>query len=223
MHQKLFNKKKLKIDVLIDNRHSFLNSYVNEAKKIIQSSHSFRFFKNVKSIKKGDIMFSLGCSKILKNNSLIKHKLNLIIHPSKLPDGRGSAPIFWQILKKKKKFFITIFNANEKIDQGDIYLVKQFNLNGSELHDEIRKIQGNLILEMIKIFKKRKLFNKKPQKQKGKGSYFQKRKPIHSEMNINKSLRSQFNLLRICSNDFYPAFFKFKNKKYIIKIFKDKN
>ena len=37
MHQKLFNKKKLKIDLLIDNRHSFLNSYVNEAKKIIQS------------------------------------------------------------------------------------------------------------------------------------------------------------------------------------------
>ena len=223
MHHKLFNKKKLKIDVLIDNRKSFLNSYVNQAKKIIQKSHAFRFFNNVKSIKKGDIMFSLGCNKILKRSSLIKHKLNLIVHPSKLPVGRGSAPIFWQILKNKKKFFITIFNANEKIDQGDIYLVKQFSLNGNELHDEIREIQGDLILKMIKFFLKKKLFNKKPQKQKGKGSYFQKRKPLHSELNINKTLKSQFNLLRICSNDFYPAFFKYKNNKFIIKIFKDKN
>ena len=68
MHHKLFNKKKLKIDVLIDNRKSFLNSYVNQAKKIIQKSHAFRFFNNVKSIKKGDIMFSLGCNKILKRS-----------------------------------------------------------------------------------------------------------------------------------------------------------
>ena len=159
-------------------------------------------------------MFSLGCSKILKNNSLIKHKLNLIIHPSKLPDGRGSAPIFWQILKKKK-FFITIFNANEKIDQGDIYLVKQFNLNGSELHDEIRKIQGNLILKMIKNFFKKKNLIKNLKNKRVKALTSRKEKPIHSELNINKSLKSQFNLLRICSNDFYPAFFKYKNKKYI--------
>ena len=62
-----------------------------------------------------------------------------------------------KFLKNKKKFFITIFNANEKIDQGDIYLVKQFSLNGNELHDEIREIQGDLILKMIKFFFKKKI------------------------------------------------------------------
>jgi methionyl-tRNA formyltransferase len=41
-----------------------------------------------------------------------------------------------------------------------------------------------------------------------------------SEININKSIKSQFNLLRICDNEKYPAFFKYKNCKFILKIFK---
>ena len=38
-------------------------------------------------------------------------------------------------------------------------------------------------------------------------------------MNINKSIKSQFNKLRIVNNEQWPAFFYYKNKKFIIKIF----
>ena len=58
------------------------------------------------------------------------------------------------------------------------------------------------------------------QPKKGKGSYNRKRNSNDSEINIKKSIKSQFNLLRICDNERYPAFFKFKNQKYILKIFK---
>ena len=40
-------------------------------------------------------------------------------------------------------------------------------------------------------------------------------------IDLNKNLKSQFNLLRICDNEKYPAFFNYKNKKYILKIFKE--
>ena len=75
---------------------------------------------------------------------------------------------------------------------------------------------------MIKIFLK-KNYTIKTQKTKRERFLLSEKKTLHSELNINKTLKSQFNLLRICSNDFYPAFFKHKNNKYIIKIFKDEN
>ena len=62
----------------------------------------------------------------------------------------------------------------------------------------------------------------KYKKQKGKTSYFKKRTPKDSRLNINGSIKSQFNLLRICDNENYPAYFVFKKKKYILKIFKEK-
>ena len=57
-------------------------------------------------------------------------------------------------------------------------------------------------------------------KQRGKGNFNRLRNSNDSEININKSIKSQFNLLRICDNERYPAFFKYKNKKFILKIFK---
>ena len=48
---------------------------------------------------------------------------------------------------------------------------------------------------------------------KGKATYFKKRTPEDSKININKSLKSQFNLLRVCDEKNYPAFFYFLVKK----------
>ena len=58
-------------------------------------------------------------------------------------------------------------------------------------------------------------------KQNGKSSFNKRRTKKDSEININKSIKSQFNLLRICDNNKYPAFFKYRNTKYVIKIYKE--
>ena len=56
--------------------------------------------------------------------------------------------------------------------------------------------------------------------QKGKITNYRRRKPTDSKLNINKSLKEQFNLLRIVDNKKYPAYFEYKDQKYILKIFK---
>jgi methionyl-tRNA formyltransferase len=145
----------MQIDVLIDNNNSFLNSYKKKIKKIICKRFKYRFFNKPTKLKKGDILFLLGCQKILKDNKLKYHKLNIVLHPSKLPKGKGHASLFHEILKSKKFFFITMFNANSKVDAGDIIMVKKFYLKGHELHDEIRGVQGNLIMQMISEFIKK--------------------------------------------------------------------
>ncbi|MPN54231.1 hypothetical protein SDC9_201901 [bioreactor metagenome] len=56
--------------------------------------------------------------------------------------------------------------------------------------------------------------------QEGEESYYRLRTPQDSELDINKSLNDQFNLMRIADNEAYPLFFWKNNQKYILKIFK---
>ena len=63
--------------------------------------------------------------------------------------------------------------------------------------------------------------NIKGEKQKGKESFYCKRTKNSSELNILESINDQFNLLRVCDNERYPAFFIIDNVKYLIKIYKD--
>ena len=207
----------MKVDVLIDNNNSFLNFYKKKIKTIISRKYKYRFFNNANKIKKGDILFLLGCQKILKEKKLKYHKLNLVIHPSKLPKGKGHAALFHEILKGNSFFYITMFDANSKIDAGDIVMVKKFYLKGHELHDEIRSIQGNLTMQMISDFIK-KYPKVKLIKQKGKSTFCKKRSANDHELDIKKSIKKQFNLLRISDNKNYPAFFFLKKYKYILNI-----
>ena len=100
--------------------------------------------------------------------------------------------------------------------------MKKVHFKGDELFTEIKKKQFRYTYLLIKKFlfhvkNRKKIFVKK---QEGRSSYFKKRTKKDSEININKNIKSQFNLLRIVDNDNYPAFFKFKKNVYIIKIFK---
>ena len=55
----------------------------------------------------------------------------------------------------------------------------------------------------------------------GKQSFYPKRTEKDSELKITKTIKEQFNLLRVCDNDRYPAFFYINDKKYILKIYND--
>ena len=78
----------------------------------------------------------------------------LIAHPSKLPKGRGFAPVQYEVLNNKNIIYISLIKANnDKVDSGPICIQDKF-LNGLELSDEIRYKQGKAILKIVKNFLK---------------------------------------------------------------------
>ena len=97
-----------------------------------------------------------------------------------------------------------------------------FLLKGNEL---IKKIRYLAFLQDLKIIKKFLLKYPHVQsiKQVGRESFTKRRYSKDSELNVNKTIKQQFNHLRINDNKFYPSFFYLKNKKYIIKIFDEKD
>jgi len=212
----------MKITLVTDNLNSWIIPFVRKLKKKLEKEHNVSWVFDYKKIESGDISFFLSCEEIIKPEILDLNKHNLVIHESKLPKGRGWAPLNWQILEGKNKIPVTLFEAEEKIDSGDIYIQEDINFKGHELANELREKQGEKTIEIISKF-----INFYPEvkgkKQKGKPTYYKRRTFKDSEVDINKTIKEQFNLLRVVDNDKYPAFFNYKGQKYIIKIYKDDN
>lgn len=194
----------------------------NLRNKIILLGHKCKILHDYEDIPfNSDITFFLSCEKYINKESRSKSRYNIVIHASDLPKGKGMSPTTWQILEKKNKIPVTLFEVSDGFDEGDFYLKDSFKLDGTELINEWQdKLYGcieKMIINFIKNIKKLK-----PIKQSGRALIYRRRSKADSELSINKSIKSQFNLLRVVDNKKYPAFFKYKNQKYILKIYKEK-
>lgn len=210
----------MKITIIVDMPDSFYLSYIHELlEKLRARGHDVVYISDPKDIRRGDCLFLLGCRSILSKDQLKLNKYNVVLHPSKLPEGKGSAALIWKISEGENELYFTLFEANEKIDSGDIYYQEKIVLEGHELSDEIRYKQAmkafDIVLKFIDSYP-----NVHGKKQEGKSTFYPKRTPKDSEVDINKTIREQFNLFRVVDNERYPAFFKYKGHIYIIKIYK---
>jgi len=169
------------------------------------------------------IVFILSYHSLIEEGYLKLHKYNIVIHESDLPSGKGWAPMFWQILENKDNIVFSMFEAGLGIDDGCIYMKQSLKLTGYELNAELRYKQAHfsisMCIEFINNFEK----YKKPKVQAGNESFYKKRTSKDSKLDVNKTIKEQFNLLRIVDNKHYPAFFEIKNKKYKLTIEEVKN
>lgn len=190
--------------------------YAKQLQEKLSSSHLLYDHNEISEVY--DIVLILSYHKIIPLEQLKANRHNIVIHASALPQGKGWAPMFWQILEGKNEIPFTMFGASSGIDDGDIYMQETLHLTGYELNDVLRDKQANFIIEMCIKFIDNYENYKKAQEQSGKESFYAKRNAKDSELDINKTIKEQFNLLRIVSNDDYPAFFEIDGHKYIIKI-----
>lgn len=208
---------KLKITILTD-QSSWMNNYniqlANDLKKL---GHIVKLIHSKEDLTEGDIAFFLSCFEIISSEKLKLNKNNIIVHESKLPQGKGWSPMTWQIIEGKTKIPITLFEANEKVDSGDIYLHDEIILQGHELIEQWQKLLGEKTIELCLFFVQNHQ-DVKPQKQNGTESFYKKRTPKDSKLDINKTIKEQFNLLRTVDNEKYPAFFEINGHKYKLKI-----
>ena len=214
-------KQKYSVTFLLDKSNSWFEKQLKKHDFKLNRKYNFKISKNLNNIKNQDIVFPLSYKKILPESFLKKNNLVLIAHPSKLPKDRGFAPLQYQILRNKNKVYMSLIKAVNKVDAGPIYFQDSFILDGTELSDEIRKIQGKQYLKIIKKFLM-KYPNVKSKNQRGKSSFNKMRHPKDSKININKTIKQQINHLRINDNKLYPSFFNYKGQKYVIEIFKGK-
>jgi methionyl-tRNA formyltransferase len=140
-----------------------------------------------------------------------------VVHESALPKGRGFSPMSWQIIEGKSEIPICLIEAIENVDAGQIWIEDSICLNGTELVNEWRVLQGEKTIELcVRFLKDYELLE--PISQVGMTTWYPRRTQRDSILDINKSLLEQINLLRVVDNEKYPAFFEFADNTYLIKI-----
>jgi len=210
---------------IVSDQASWINQYLPDlVQDLTLKGHLVQILHHVTGIPKGDFVFYLSCGQIVPPEILKRNRHNLVVHESALPQGRGWSPLTWQILEGKNSVPITLFEAAEKVDSGTIYLQDLMVFSGQELVDELRQAQAkatfSLCLQFVQSYPK---IIAQGKEQMGEASYYPRRTPKDSELDLDKPLREQFNLLRVVDNEKYPAFFDMNGDRYILKIEKIKS
>jgi len=206
---------------ILTSKNQWFVPYAKQLKELCQDAQLFYSHKEISS--EFSIVFILAYHKIIESTYLKKHQHNIVIHESNLPQGKGWSPMFWQILEGKNKIIFSMFEASDSLDAGNIYMKKTLHLNGNELNKELRHKQANLTINMCLDFLNNYDQYKMPYKQVGDESFYPKRTPKDSLINITRTIDEEFNLLRIVDNEDYPAYFYKNGTKYLLKIEKVNN
>jgi methionyl-tRNA formyltransferase len=176
-------------------------------------------YTNHRDIKQAnDVLFILGYHRIIEQEILNQNKHNIVTHESALPKGKGWSPLFWQVLEGEMEIPFTMFEASSVVDKGDIYFQKNLSLTGYELNEELREKQAQLTIQMCLEFVDNYSCHLPPNKQVGDESFYPKLTLADSELDINKTIKEQFHLLRTVNNQEYPAFFQIDGRKYKLTI-----
>ena len=205
---------------LFSDTNDWITTYIHKCCFDDVWSGSIDFFDKEAGISGYDVVFILGYTKILNSSFLKKNTLNLVVHESAVPFGKGFSPLQWQILSGADNVLVTLLEAIDEVDSGDIILQERLFFDGSELYDEIRDKQASCTISLIKkFFSQYPNFNRK--KQEGNETIFRRRKPEDNLLYVDKSIKEQFNLMRVGNNDLWPSYFYHLGHKYILKIFKE--
>ena len=176
-----------------------------------------RILRDVTELQGGDFLFLVSCHQIVRavHRKLFRH--TLVLHASDLPSGRGMSPHIWQILEGQTRFRLTLLNAEDEVDSGDIWEQVDVEIPPTDLHDDINAKLFSAELSLMH-WALQHCDNWQPRKQQGVPSYWPRRKPQDSRIDMDLPLSAQFDLLRVSDPERYPAYIEYRGLKYRIRI-----
>lgn len=167
-----------------------------------------------------DVCFYLSYGRIVKSDELARHRHNLVVHESELPRGRGWSPLTWQVLEGASQVAVTLFEAVEKLDAGPIYAQRWVTLEGHELIEELRRNQAEATLELCDwALQHFDLLGQQARAQRGRATFYPRRRPADSRLDPQRTIAEQFNLLRVVDSERYPAFFELRGRRYVLALY----
>lgn len=210
---------RMKISILCtDPNHPVINNIRGWMTEISSKGHIPTLVYDKAELCGGDILFLVSCSQMIRDTEREKYKTMLVLHASDLPKGRGWSPYIWAILGGASQITVSLLEASEPVDSGAIWLKTTFALEGHELLPEINaKLFAAELLLMTHAVEQFESIVPIPQ-QGDPGAYMTKRSPADSQLDPQKTIAEQFDLLRVVDSERYPAFFDYRGKRYLIKI-----
>lgn len=212
----------LKISILCSDEQHPIGPHLKSWMDRHGADHHIDLVRTKSQLSGGDILFLISCHELISTRDRSRYGSTLVIHASDLPLGRGWSPHIWQVLQGKSLIKVTLLEADDLVDSGNIWAQADFELEGHETFDEIN---SSLFAAEIRLmdFALESFGTIQPAPQDGRTpTTYRKRTPADSRIDPGLPLADQFDLLRVADPVRFPAFFDFRGHRYLIQITKDK-
>lgn len=205
----------MRISLLCSDEQHPVNEHLKRWMAAQQGTHQVELARKKSELSGGDILFLVSCSEIVGAADRAAYRATLVLHASDLPRGRGWSPHIWQLIDRADEIALSLLEAEDKVDSGRIWKKLKFPVPKHELWDEINTRLFEAEIELID-FAVSKFGQVRPTAQEGTNEafYYARRTPADSKIDPTQSIASQFDRIRVCDPNRFPAFFELHGTKY---------
>ena len=127
------------------------------------------------------------------------------------------SPVVWQVLEGRDALTLTLLDVEDEVDSGDVWQNRRIQLAGTELNHEIDERVFAAEMELM-TWALDHCDREAPVPQTGEPSFYPRRRPEDSRIDPERSIKEQFDLLRVCDPQRYPAFFELRGRRYTLHL-----
>lgn len=209
----------MKITLLCSDEQHPVNSYLVRWVELNRDIHEIALVRKKSELPGGDILFLISCSEIVRAEDRETYRSCLVLHASDLPRGRGWSPHIWQIIAGAEVITLSLLEAEEKVDSGRIWNQITFPLPKHALWDEINERLFDAEIELIDFAVQNfEIVVPRIQESEIEPTYFPRRTPEDSRIDPEYSIARQFDKIRVCDPQRFPAFFELHGQRYKISL-----
>jgi len=166
-----------------------------------------------------DYLFTLGWSQIFKEEFIsCFSKFVVGTHPSKLPHGRGRAPLPWTIIEDLDRSAVSFFKIDTGVDTGKLIFQREFDIPKNtyvkDLYATVAKELGLGFFEIYTLIANHETIHLSDQGTKGV-TVRGKRTPEDGLIEFDQDIYTVEKLIRAVSEPYPGAYCYYKDQKII--------
>ena len=209
----------MNITLLCNDAKHPVNAHLEKWMANAAAQHKVTLVRTMAEATGGDILFLISSTEIILTQDRVRYRASLVLHASDLPKGRGWSPHIWALSEGAELITLSLLEAEDKVDSGRIWKKLQIPVPRHALWDEINHLLFNAEISLMD-FAVKNFSNIEPLHQPTdvEATYYPRRTPQNSRIDPEKSIAMQFDLIRVCDPNRFPAFFDFRGQRYLLKL-----
>lgn len=209
----------MRISLLCSDEQHPVNEYLKRWMAAQRGIHKVELVRKKSELSGGDILFLISCAEIVGATNRSAYRATLVLHASDLPRGRGWSPHIWRLIEGAEEISLSLLEAEDKVDSGRIWKQLDIPIPKHALWDEINAHLFNAEIKLID-FAVNEFGQVSPTMQNPaiEPSYYPRRTTDDSQIDPLQSIASQFDRIRVCDPNRFPAFFELHGKKYKLNL-----
>lgn len=209
----------MKITVLCTDPEHPVNHFLDAWISQINNRYSIDRVRSRSELSEGDFLFLVSCSEIIKPEHRENYRHTLVLHASDLPRGRGWSPHVWEIVNGADFITLSLLEAEDKVDTGRLWLKRKIPVAKTDLWYEVNNLLFEAEIDLMNEAVERwDQIQPYPQSRDTAPTYYSRRTPEDSKIDPDKNIVDQFDLIRMCDPDRYPAWFELHGQKYKVRL-----